>query len=211
MSRIKAVRFIFIAVLLVAFVLPSASVSAASRPNPRRPITSIGHPIWKPVDFHLFSAPIGTAADGYAEFYEIMGQILPPPDHIHYDTLGPGGIGPGAPHQPPYNTEIANGLSRLGYHQGVEFSRSEFSNGMGINIAWMTVANPGVTGSSPNFTHGPVIPNTLFPIKIYGVSYHNNKLFRPIPGGCFCAGFSGHRPKVCGSGRSQPFPHVGRR
>jgi len=144
-------------VVLVAFTMPSISVLAAS-PDAQQGIhlTRIGHPTWKPVDVHLFSTQMGTAADGYAEFFPQLGYILPPPYHLLNPTIG--GIGPGAPHKPPYNTEMAKGLAKLGYHQGVEFRRSEFSNGMGVYIVWMTVPDPGVTGSSPDFASGPIIP-----------------------------------------------------
>jgi hypothetical protein len=90
-----------------------------------------------------------------------------------------GGIGPGQAHNPPYTGEIGQGVANLGYHQGQEFRRSEFSNGNGVYVAWMTVPDPGTTGSSPDFQKGPIIPNALFPLNISGVSYRNHKVFDP--------------------------------
>ena len=136
----------------------------------------MGNPTWKPADLHLFSAPVGTADTGYAEFGETALAILPPPNHVFNPTLL---VGPGAPHQPPYTSEMAQGVAALGYHQGVRFSRSEFSNGMGVWLTWMTVPAPGTAGSSPDFDSGPIIPNSLFPIHVEGVSLHNGQMFNP--------------------------------
>ena len=74
------------------------------------------------------------------------------------------------PHNPPYNHEMGDGVSAMGYHQGVRFSRAEFSQGMGVWTTWMNVPNPGTTGSSPDFSSGPIIPNSLFPIHVLGTS-----------------------------------------
>ena len=141
-------------------------------------ITPIGSPTWKPVDFHLFSAPVGTAESGYVEFNETMQALLPPPNHVWIDGLG---VGPGAAHQPPYTSELAAGVAAQGYHQGVQFSTSEFSNGMGVWVVWMNVPAPGGTGSSPDFDSGPIIPNSLFPIHQEGNDYHNGSVFL-LPG-----------------------------
>jgi hypothetical protein len=137
-------------------------------------ITPIGNPTWKPVDFHLFSAPVGTAESGYVEFNETMQALLPPPNHVWFDGLG---VGPGAPHQPPYTSELAAGVAALGYHEGVQFNLNEFSNGMGVWVVWMNIPAPGATGSSPDFTSGPIIPNSLFPIHQEGNDYHNGRFF----------------------------------
>jgi hypothetical protein len=174
-------RSILLMIMLLVLIFPSASVSASDRqPANGVQLTAIGHPLWKPVDIHLFSAPIGTADDGYSEFFYMMSNILPPPNHILYEsTLGTGGVGPGIPHKPPYTNEIAEGLARLRYHQGTSFRASEFSNGAGINIAWMTVPNHGAIGSSPDFQRGQIIPNSLFPIRVYGTTTHNGSSFNP--------------------------------
>jgi|SoiMethySBSTD1v2_1073268.scaffolds.fasta_scaffold152348_1 hypothetical protein len=86
-------------------------------------------------------------------------------------------IGPGTPHAPPYEAELARGVAALGFEEGRVFSASEFSGTNGIYFVWMTVPDPGTTGSSPDFASGPIIPNTLFPITITGVSTRNGKVF----------------------------------
>ncbi len=155
-------------------MLPAVAPLAAPPPAQGVRITPIGSPTWKPVDFHLFSAPIGTAASGYAEFGETMLELLPPPNHMFHPALG---VGPGAPHAPPYDSEMADGVEDLAFDEGVRFDTAEFSNGEGVWLAWMNVPAPGTTGSSPDFSSGPIIPNTLFPVNFSGTSEHNGKPF----------------------------------
>ena len=157
-----------------AAVVPAVSLSAGPLPAQGVRLAPIGHPTWKPVDFHLFSAPLGTADTGYAEFSATVLALLPPPNHEPHPDLG---VGPGAPHPPPYDSELANGLADLGFHEGVRFTSSEFSNGNGVWLVWMNVPAPGETGSSPDFASGPIIPNTLFPIHLKGIDLHNEKMF----------------------------------
>ena len=136
----------------------------------------IGSPIWRPADFHLFSAPIGTPESGFAEFVTTVLSLLPPPNHQFHPQLL---VGPGAPHPPPYDAELAGGVAALGFDEGRVFGASEFSGANGIYLVWMTVPDPGTTGSSPDFASGPIIPNELFPITITGVSTRNNRSFDP--------------------------------
>jgi hypothetical protein len=141
-------------------------------------ISPIGKPIWKPVDFHLFAAPIGTASDNYAESMTTALALLPPPNHVFIPSLL---VGPGAPHRPPYDSELADGVDDLGFHEGDRFRISEFSGANGVWLVWMNVPMPGTMGSSPDSKfHARIIPNSLFPIHVEGVSYHNNKVFDPF-------------------------------
>jgi hypothetical protein len=72
---------------------------------------------------------------------------------------------------------MGQGIAALEYHQGVQFNRSEFSNGMGVWLTWMTVPATSTTGSSPDFDSGPIIANSLFPIHVEGVTEHNGQMF----------------------------------
>ena len=132
----------------------------------------IGHPTWKPVDFHLFAAPFGPNA----ELGATARSILPEPNHRSFPDVM---VGPGAPHAPPYTTELAAGVVASGFHEGVRFTTSEFSEGMGIFLAWMNVPAPGTTGSSPDFASGPIIANRLFPVWAFAGSTHNGRTFDP--------------------------------
>ena len=56
-------RLVACLTLTVALAAPAAVMAAGSvKAKP------IGNPIWQPTDLNLFTAPIGTAASGYAEF-----------------------------------------------------------------------------------------------------------------------------------------------
>jgi hypothetical protein len=41
----------------------------------------------------------------------------------------------------------------------------------------MVVPRPGTKGSSPDFSAGRIIPNTLFPIDVEGTAYRNGRVF----------------------------------
>ena len=159
-------------ILLVIFSsLPSANAGQRVVETER-----IGHPIWRPVDCHLFSAPVGTAESGYAEYSETVASILPPPRHQPHPVLG---IGPGSPHRPPYNKELARGVAAQEFREERRFSRREFSSGEGVFLACMVVPSPGARGSSPDFRYGKIIPNRLFPIAVDGAAFQRGRLFDP--------------------------------
>lgn len=177
MDHLKQLRHAVMLSLLAAFallLLSAAGASAAPPPAQGVTISRIGNPIWAPVDFHLFSAPIGTAASGYAEFADTALALLPEPNHAFNPVVL---VGPGAPHAPPYDHELADGVAALGFHEGVHFLTSEFSAGAGVYLVFMVVPAPGVVGSSPDFISGPIIPNALFPIHAIGTNAHNEKPF----------------------------------
>ncbi|MCB0246149.1 MAG: hypothetical protein KDI12_22230, partial [Anaerolineae bacterium] len=70
MTRSKSRSLVSLLVLIIALVALPAAASAAPPPTQGVHIRPIGHPTWAPVDFHLFSAPVGTAESGYVEFGE---------------------------------------------------------------------------------------------------------------------------------------------
>jgi hypothetical protein len=166
--------------LALALLSPIASPTPAwTAPPPTQGVhlKPIGNPTWQPVDFHLFSAPIGTGETGFAELFATLQTLMPSPNHQLHPQLG---IGPGAPHPPPYDAELAAGVAGAGFHEGVRFSQTEFTEGQGVILAWMNVPAPGTTGSSPDFAAGPIIPNSLFPIQVTVISIHNGKEFGPF-------------------------------
>jgi len=134
-------------------------------------VTPVGNPTFVPVDFNLFAAPVGTAANGYAEFFQTAPAILPPPNHLFDPAIG---IVPGAPHSGPYNHEIGQGVAANGFIQSTTFTTADFSNGRGVLLTFMITAGPGSPiGSSPDFASGPIIPNTIFPISIHAQTFTN--------------------------------------
>jgi hypothetical protein len=179
MTRHRRWHILVIALLASAGLIASPAIASAGHADDDRGdssirLTPIGKPSWKPVDLHLFSAPIGTAETGYAEFSVEQGLLLPPPNHVPVDGLG---IGPGVAHKPPYNKEFRNGIRSLGLHEGSRFGADEFSAGSGVWLVWMTVPRPGERGSSPDFDRGPIIPNRLFPIAVSGSTFRGGQPF----------------------------------
>jgi hypothetical protein len=157
-------RYLVVCLTLAVALAAPAVVSAAGNVQAK----PIGDPIWRPTDLNLFTAPIGTAASGYAEFGQTIAAILPEPYHRPHPDLG---IGPGDPHPPPYNHEIRRGLQALGLQPGGQFTVEDFSDGNGVWLAYMVIPRSRGTapeGSSPDFAVGPIIPNSLFPIDVTG-------------------------------------------
>jgi hypothetical protein len=138
-------------------------------------LNRLGKPCFKPVDFHLFSANV--------ELFSRLIDILP--NHKPHPNLG---VGPGAPHDPPYDEEIKDGLNRLGIRDQKSFSPEDFSDPNVIFFTFMVVAQNREgcpRGSSPDFTEGPIIPNSLFPgqpdtvLSSRTTFFRNNQVFDP--------------------------------
>ncbi|NOT85950.1 MAG: hypothetical protein HOP02_14475 [Methylococcaceae bacterium] len=178
MNKIKNRAFLGTLLLMsfTALNLIAEPAFASSPPTQGVKLTPIGHPIWKPVDVHLFSASIGFGPD-YAEFSVTQGQLLPPPNHEPHPQLG---IGPGTQHLPPYDAEFAHGIVQQGFCDSMHFNTSSFTNSQGVWLVWMNVPAPGATGSSPDFVSGSIIPNSLFPIHVSGIDLHNGKVFSTL-------------------------------
>jgi len=122
-------------------------------------ITQVGSPIWKPADFHVFTAP---GEPGNTVGLQTASSILPPPNHIFTPA---GVIVPGTAHAGPYDQEIRSGLAKLGISDSQQFALANYAGTPNsIWLAYMLVPNPGTTGSSPDFASGPIIPEALFPI-----------------------------------------------
>jgi len=169
-TKLSAKLFLTSATAALSLVLALPAVGSVE-------ITPIGNPTWEPVDFHLFSAPVGTPETGFIEFALTAMSILAPPGHVGHDQIG---IGPGAPHDPPYDSELADGLANLGIADKEVFTVPEFSFPNAVWLVWMVVPAAGApTGSSPDFDNGPIIPNSICPITFSGVTLRNGELFDP--------------------------------
>lgn len=177
----RSLRIVLLSLMAigVALALAAPAVVADCGQVPVQ-IKPIGHPIWKPVDFHVFTLAIGTADDGYAEFTQNEILLLYPLRHKWCNDLG--GPGPGDPHQPPYIHEFEGNLDIVNITDSLVFRVPDFSPPNGVWAVWMTVPDPGTTGSSPDFKSGPIIPNTLFPIHVAGQTFRNNQLWNPYLG-----------------------------
>jgi hypothetical protein len=140
-------------------------------------LTQVGEPTWQPVDFSTFAAPIGTSESGYAEFGETMQAILPPPNHVWIDGLG---IGPGAPHPPPYDTEMSTGVANAGFDEQLLFLPDDFTAPSGIWVTFMLVPTADAPeGRTPDYESGPMIANALCPLHVEGVTLRNGQMYDP--------------------------------
>jgi uncharacterized protein YjbI with pentapeptide repeats len=154
--------------LFALLVIPSGQSLAAL---PLTQLTKVGTPIWKPVDFQLFSAP-ATPFD--ATFGQVYNTLLP------LDTPLAGTY---VPHVPPYDAELSAGALAGGYVSKSVFTPDAITlNPNGVYYAFMLVPDPGVTGTSRDFTSGPVIPNGLFPIANNVDVWLNGVLVDRLPG-----------------------------
>jgi hypothetical protein len=109
-------------------------------------LTRVGNPIWKPTDFHLFSAPCEPA-----EAFEAIADLIVPFD--------------APPRNPPYDNVLAERIAAAGFQDATIFVPSDIAGEpFGIYYAHMLIPDPGVTGFSFDFASGPIIPNRLFPI-----------------------------------------------
>lgn len=172
----RILRVVLLSLLAIGISIALATTAVAQLDGAGVQMKPIGHPTWKPVDFHVFTAAIGTAEDGYAEFQQNMIAVLPPPKHKWCTDLG---VGPGVPHQPPYNHEIDRNLDRTDFRESLVFRAPEFSPPNAVWATWMTVPWPGRIGSSPDFKFGPIIPNALFPVQVVGQTFRNNQPWDP--------------------------------
>jgi hypothetical protein len=149
----------------------------ASRVRSQIKLERVGNPVWRPVDFQMVSSPIGNAETGYVESNVTFLALLPPPKHTLHPQLS---IGPGVPHCPPYDRELHMGASSSGFPSGTNFTAAQFANpGHGVWIFFMLVPTPGVAGSSPDFQHGPIIANGLFPLAFSFVVDKDGGAFDP--------------------------------
>ena len=114
MNRIA--RISLLSALVIGFCL-LAAMPANAGDNDQSPavVKPIGNPMWKPVDFHVFTAQ-------NADFAGQMKTLLYPLRHEPCAELG---IGPGDPHQPPYLHEFQGNLLIVNISDSLVFKRAE--------------------------------------------------------------------------------------
>jgi hypothetical protein len=138
--------------LAAALALP-VSPQSARADAPIIGLTQVGSPIWKPVDFQLFTAPAAPFPDA---FFDTLDLLLP--------LEGPG-VATYTPHAGPYETELSTNAAAAGLVNQQVFPESAILlNPNGVYFMYMMMPVPGVIGSSRDFASGPVIPNSLLPI-----------------------------------------------
>jgi hypothetical protein len=147
-------------VLAMAFVLLASACGTSPVRAVGITLTKVGSPIWKPVDFQMFTAPAAPFPDA---FFDTLDALLP--------LEGPGTT-TYTPHPGPYDTELSTNAAAAGFVQQTVFPRSAITlDPNGVYLVQMWVPDPGVTGSSRDFASGPVIPNSLFPFTSFSEIY----------------------------------------
>lgn len=171
----RAVLLALLSLLLCTTGVGAAPSAAVPRPDLAPPaqagaefsLTPIGSPIWKPVDIHLFTAPMGSGPD-YREFYDTIDGLLAEMYHKG-----------GESDAPPYDRVLAKAVASRRYAEQGQYTRAQFSAGKGVFLAWMMVPAPGITGSSPDFAMGPVIPRAAFPISVNSLALRDGVTYDP--------------------------------
>ena len=147
-------------------------------------VTKFGDPVWEPVDFHLFTAPVGDGVGNpaFEEFKNTATTILPEPEYVFNPLLF---VGPGSPN-PDFQNDIGEGIAAAGYKEGDVFSVAEFSPTAGVILAWMNVPGPNAPDGTdpavpdtPDYDSGPTISNALFPITGLYTVRRDGELFEP--------------------------------
>jgi hypothetical protein len=153
-------RHVLIVAVVASAMLHDGQLAAQA---PTISLTKIGSPIWRPVDFQLFSAPVEPDA---AATTSAALQPLDPRGVTTYTT----------PHGPPYDTELSTNAAAAGFINRRVFLREAMDYPNAIFSAFMWLPNPGITGSSRDFASGPVIPNSLYPMTQSGEVWKDGAL-----------------------------------
>jgi len=168
-------RFVCISPRCLAYFLGAAGMlwATASQAGPMVTVRTIGNPIWAPVDFHLFTAPANATPQDLAFFVDTVRSVFPAPHYLLTNHIIP--IPPSAP---PYDTEIGDRIAALGYPEKAVFSPADFAGTPnGVYLTYMIIPQPGTTGSSPDFSSGPIIPESLFPLETSEQTFRNGLPF----------------------------------
>jgi hypothetical protein len=100
-------------------------------------------------------------------------------------------------------------VARLGFAEKTVFDVSEFSAPSGVFLIWMNIPGPNApTGSSPDFASGPIIPNSIFPVRIAGDVYRNGAIFEQNAFGYNVPSLNALNPPLNVDGHSH-FPFFG--
>jgi hypothetical protein len=131
------------------------------------------------VGWQLYSAPIGSPEDGYAEAFGSWAAVWS--NHAELDLAdGSRILGPKAPHPPPYDAEAEHGVVAAGFERGNDFTKRSWLPPAGIALSAAIVPWEGAPrGSSPDFDDGAVITES---VSIAGELHWQDTLVAPLAG-----------------------------
>ena len=151
-------RHIYLAAPTALFVFLSdcPTISHADVPVS---LTRVGNPIWRPVDFHMFTAPAEPFDEVFVPFTESL--FLPQP------TV------------PPYDNFLGDRLAATGIQDATVFVPADIDGApRGVYLIYTYIPDPGTIGTS--FAAGPIIPNRLFPLTIDHDLHRNGVIVDPL-------------------------------
>ena len=160
----------------------------------------LGYPTWRPVGIQHFTGPVGTPSSSFTESIDTLTCILSP-GHAFSTTHYL--FAPATAHDPPYDGEMAAGVSRCGRTHTFGFTPANLTMPSGIFLIFMLVPEAAIAtiGSSPDFSSGPILENALFPIRIDADLYRGGALID--------ADFDSDYPSLTAIGRSgDGYSHV---
>ena len=109
----------------------------------------IGNPTWRPGEIHVFTS----RSDSFQNWLAVMNRISPPSEYT-------------TPREPPYESVMADGLTKAGIHSLVSFGPDDIDGRPnGINMGMTLLPDPGIIGTSVRTDSGAIIPLNLLPIR----------------------------------------------
>jgi hypothetical protein len=111
------------------------------------------------------------ASNFATEIVPTLFKLFPAPFHKQHPVLL---VGPGVAHAGPYAHESDAPFAAAGLHDAYVFHMGDWDS-LGMYVNWLVyAADSTVTGSSPDFTSGPIIPNARFKTNWSGGIYHRD-------------------------------------
>jgi hypothetical protein len=136
-----------------------------------------GAPLWTPVGFQQFSANLGSATTFTPpELIATEESVLPA--HVFFGNEGV--VGPRTAHAPPYDGELAAGVTAAGLVNNDRFTLDDITAPQGILLMFLIVPGQGApNGSSTDYSDGPIIANADFPVAADGDLHYLGGLVDP--------------------------------
>jgi len=114
-------------------------------------------------------------------------------------------VGPGTPHDGPYDNELYTLASGHGVTPKQTFTATEFTAPNGVVIMLSIIPGAGAAvGSSVDFSSGPIIGSTRFPFAVQGTMYRNGDVYDSDFDGTY-GGYGSQNPPIAKDGPSH-FP-----
>jgi hypothetical protein len=159
--------------------------------------TKIGSPLWEPTGAVLFAGNVGSASRD--PLIATTNAIVAP---NHAWDANDGSIGPVVAHTGPYNDEIYSLVTARNFTVKQSFTVSEFTAPSGVIIMLNIVPSAGAaTGSSFDFSSGPIIANSLFPLVVDDDVFRNGVIFDSASNSSF-VGYPNQNPPIARDGPS---------